>query len=180
MSDPIKQIFRFILFILVQALVLNNMSALHGFIIPYVYYLFILWLPFRTSRGTLLILGFVTGFALDIFTKSPGLHAAPCVLIAYIRPFLIELLVPRETKELSLGSPSRTTMGQAPYILYITVLTLFHHIYLVFLEWMQFGTFGYFAGKVIFTTLVSLLLITITELLFSKRGRRVLASNRWQ
>lgn len=159
---------------------LSKMSTLHGFITPYIYYLFILWLPFRTSRGTLLILGFITGIALDFFTKTPGLHAAACVLIAYIRPFLIEILVPRETKELGLGSPSRTTMGQAPYALYIIVLTLFHHIYLVFLEWMQFGTFSYFAGKVAFTTLVSLLLVIITELLFSKRGRRAVADRRWQ
>ncbi len=156
------------------------MPSLHGFVTPYLYYLFILWLPFRTGRGTVLIVGFITGFALDIFTKTPGLHAAPCVLIAYFRPFLIELLVPRETKELGLGSPSRTTMGQAPYALYVVVLTLFHHIYLVFLEWMQFGTFSYFAGKVLFTTLVSLLLITITELLFTKRSRRVVADRRWQ
>ena len=156
------------------------MPPLHRFVTPYLYYLFILWLPFRTSRSTLLVIGFVTGFALDIFVKHPGLHAAPCVLIAFIRPFLIEILVPRETKELGLGSPSRTTMGQAPYILYVVVLTLFHHIYLVFLEWMQFGTFSYFAGKILFTTLVSLLLIMITELLFINRGRRVLASNRWQ
>lgn len=180
MSDPIKQLFRFILFILVQALVLNHMPPLHRFITPYLYYLFILWLPFRTSRSTLLILGFVTGLALDFFTKTPGLHAAPCVLIAFIRPFLIEILVPKETKELSLGSPSRSTMGPAPYALYVIMLTLFHHIYLVFLEWMQFGTLSYFAGKIAFTTLVSLLLIVITELLFNKRGRRAVADRRWQ
>lgn len=163
------------LFILVQALVLNNMHPLHRFITPYVYFLFILWMPFKTGKSSLLIISFLLGLSLDLFLRTPGLHAAPCVLIAYIRPFIINLLVPKETKELSLGSPSRTTMGFAPYALYTVVLTLVHHIYLVLLEWMQFGSFWYFAGKVFFTTLVSLLLITITELLFSKRGRRVLS-----
>jgi rod shape-determining protein MreD len=183
MSEPVKQIFRFILFILVQGVILNHMPPLYQFsqyITPYLYFLFILWMPFRTTRSSLLFAGFFTGLALDFFTKTPGLHAAVCVLIAYIRPFLIELLVPRETKELSLGSPSRTTMGTAPYIVYVVVLTLFHNAYLVFLEWMQFGSFSYFALKVLCTTLVSLLLIFITELLFSKRGRRQLASSRWQ
>ena len=180
MSEPIKQIFRFFLFTLVQALVLSHMPPLHRFITPYLYFLFILWLPFRTSRGALLFWGFSLGLFLDFFTKSPGLHAAACVLIAYVRPFLIELLVPRETKELSLGSPSRMTMGQAPYILYIVVLTLFHNIYLVFLEWMQFPSWSYFSGKILFTSLVSLLLIFITEMLFSKRGRRAQTSGRWQ
>jgi rod shape-determining protein MreD len=180
MSEPIKQIFRFILFVLVQALVFNQMPSLHGYITPYLYYLFLLWLPFRTGRGALLFWGFGLGLSLDFFTRTPGLHAAACVLLAYIRPFIIELLVPRETKELSLGSPSRTTMGTAPYILYVVLLTLFHHIYLVFLEWMQIGSLSYFALKILFTTLVSLGLIFITELLFSRRGRRAATSGRWQ
>jgi len=162
------------LFVLVQALVLNHMPPLHRFITPYLYFLFILWMPFKTSRSSLLIISFLLGFSLDMFLKTPGLHAAPCVLIAYLRPFIINLLVPKETKELNLGSPSRTTMGFAPYALYVVVLTFVHHSYLVLLEWMQFGNFWYFIGKVFFTTLVSLMLITITELLFSKRGRRVL------
>ncbi len=174
MAEPIKIIFRFILFILVQALVLNQMPPLHRFITPYLYFLFILWMPFKTSRSSLLIVGFLLGILLDFFLKAPGLHAAPCVLIAYLRPFIIILLVPKETKELSLGSPSKTTMGLAPYALYVVVLTLVHHSYLVLLEMMQFPSFLYFFGKIFFTTLVSLLLIIITELLFSKRGRRVI------
>ena len=173
MSDPIKIIFRFIFFLLVQALVLNHIPPLHRFITPYLYFLFILWMPFKIGRGSLLILSFMLGISLDFFLKTPGLHAAPCVLIAYLRPFIINLLVPKETKDLSLGSPSRITMGIAPYALYVSLLTIFHHIYLVLLEWMQFGNFWYFLGKIFFTTLISLLLITTTELLFSKRGRKI-------
>ena len=173
MSEPIKIFFRFILFVLVQALVLSHMPTLQGFITPYLYFLFILWMPFKTGRLSLLVIGFLLGFSLDMFTLTPGLHAAPCVLIAYLRPFIINMLVPRETKELSLGSPSRITMSIAPYILYVTLLTFMHHLYLVLLEWMYFGNILYFFGKVFFSTIVSLLLITITELLFAKRGRRV-------
>ncbi|MEO7309827.1 MAG: rod shape-determining protein MreD [Chitinophagaceae bacterium] len=172
MAEPIKIIFRFILFILVQALVLNHMPPLHRFITPYLYFLFILWMPFKTGRPSLMVVAFLLGLSLDMFLHTPGIHIAPCVLIAYLRPFIINLLVPKETKELSLGSPSRTTMGFAPYALYVVVLTIVHHSYLVLLEWMQFGSLWFFFGKVFFTTLVSLLLITITEFLFSKRGRR--------
>lgn len=174
MSEFIKQVCRFILFTLVQALVLSHMPPLGRFITPYLYFLFILWLPFSISRVWVLVLGFLLGLSLDVFLKSPGLHAAACTLVAYIRPFFINILVPKETKELSLGSPSIITMGFAPYALYVTILTVFHHIYLVLLEWIQFGTFWFFIGKVFFTTIVSLLLIFITELFFSKRGRRIL------
>lgn len=166
MSEPIKQIIRFILFILVQALVLSHMYPVHRFITPYLYYLFILWLPFFTSRVWVLVLGFLLGFTLDLFTKSPGLHASACLMVAYFRPFLINLLVPKETKELTLGSPGVRSMGGASYAVYVVVLTLIHHGWLVLLETMQYPGFGYFFGKIIFSGLVSLLLVLVTEMLF--------------
>jgi len=104
--------------------------------------------------------------AVDLFTKTPGLHASACLVVAYLRPFLINLLVPKETKELTLGSPSIKSMGFSSYAFYVVVLTLFHHGWLTFLEWMSFGDLVYFAGKVFFSTLVSLLLILIAEMLF--------------
>ena len=166
MSDPIKYIFRFLIFLFVQALVLSNMEPLHRFITPYLYFLFIIWMPFSTGRVGLLFSGFVLGISLDVFTKSPGLHASAALLVAYLRPFLINLMVPKDTRELAVGSPGIQSMGTASYILLITLLTLFHHGWLVFLEWMTFGNFIYFLGKVFFSTLVSLLLILLTELIF--------------
>lgn len=172
MSEPIKQIVRFVLFILVQALVLNHMPPLHRFVTPYLYLLFLIWLPFSASRPWMLFLGFITGFSLDLFTKTPGLHASACVWLAYVRTPLISLLVPSETKELKTGSPSIRSMGITSYALFVLILTLFHHVWLVFLEWMSFGNIVYFLGKVFFTTLVSLLLILITELLFRPIRKR--------
>lgn len=166
MSEPIRQFFRFILFVLVQALVFSHMPPLHRFVTPYLYFLFLLWLPFYVSRSWLLILGFGLGFSLDLFMHTPGLHASACLVVAYLRPFLIGIMVPKDTKELVLGSPSFASMGGASYFLYITLLTLFHHGWLVMLEWMTFGNFVYFISKVFFSTLVSLVLILITELLF--------------
>jgi hypothetical protein len=172
MSEPVKQIIRFILFILVQALVLSHMAPVHRFITPYLYFLFILWLPFFTSRMWVLILGFFCGIVLDMFTKTPGLHASACLVVGYFRPFLINLLVPRETKELTHGSPSIRTMGFASYALYVVLLTLAHNAWIVMLEWMSFGNVWYFLGKVFFSTVVTLLLVLLTEMLFRPLKKR--------
>ncbi len=51
MSELLKNIFRFILFIFVQVFILFKMPPLHRFITPYLYYLYILWLPFSMSRA---------------------------------------------------------------------------------------------------------------------------------
>jgi hypothetical protein len=84
-------------------------------------------------------------------------------------------MVPKDTRELTLGSPSWQSMGGISYLLFVVLLTLVHHAWLILIEWMSFGNFLYFTGKVIGTTLISLLLIMITELIFrpfKKANRR--------
>src|SRR5688572_20768684 len=139
MSSLVKNIIRFILFILVQVFVLNQIPPLHHLINPYIYFLFILWLPFKTGRKTLMFLGLITGLALDYFTKTPGLHAAPCVLVAYLRPFLINLLITQEGAEANYEEPSIKSMGFGAYFMYVTVLTFMHHAFLFLLEALQFA-----------------------------------------
>ncbi len=118
MSMLVKNIIRFILFILMQVYVLSHMPPLHQFITPYLYFLFILWLPFNIFRFGLLLVSFLLGITLDYFLGTPGLHAAPCVLIAYLRPFLINILISQEGAELNYAEPSIKSMGFAPYSLY--------------------------------------------------------------
>ena len=171
MSDLVKNTIRFAVFILVQVFILHKIPPLHRFIVPYLYFLYILWLPFSMGRSWLMVVAFFFGLSLDYFLMTPGLHAAACVLIAYVRPFLVNLLIRQEGAEQSYGAPSIHSMGWAPYALLGLILTFLHHGYLVFLEWMQFGSFLYFIGKVLASTAVSLLLVLITELLFYRKER---------
>jgi hypothetical protein len=168
-SDLLRNIVRLAVFILVQVYLLNKIPFLHQFIAPYLYYLFILWLPFNISRMGLLVIGFITGIALDFFMMTPGLHAAACVLIAYLRPFIIGVLAPKDATGFSYREPSPRAMGWTPYLIYTFVLTLFHHTYMVLLEWLSFGSILSFIIKVIATTGISMLLIITTELLFPRR-----------
>jgi hypothetical protein len=170
-SDLVKNIFRLVIFILVQVFVLNKIPHLHRFIVPYLYFVFILWLPFTTPRLTLLGIGFITGLSLDYFKMSPGLHTAACVLIAYARPFIITILMPKEVTEYNFNEPSPRGMGWGPYFIYAFILTVLHHTYLTILEWLQFGSFLTFIIKVAATTGISMLLILTVELLFPRRQK---------
>ncbi len=171
MSNLMKNIIRFILFLGVQVYVFDNIPPLHRFVVPVVYFLFILWLPFSVPRFWLLLIGFLTGLTLDYFTVTPGLHAAACVLIAYLRPFLINLLIRKDADEFNFAEPSARAMGWAPYSLYAFILTLAHHGYLLFLEWLDAGNFLDFIIKVIATSAVSMLLILTAEVLFPRASR---------
>jgi hypothetical protein len=117
------------------------------------------------------VIGFITGLSLDYFTQTPGLHAAACLLIAYIRPFVINLLLPKDSTEFNYREPSPRTLGWTPYGIYVLILTIFHHSYMLLLEWLSFGSFLTFLIKLVAMTGISLLLIFSTELLFPRKMR---------
>jgi hypothetical protein len=171
MSSLVKNIIRFIFFIFVQVFVLNQVPPLHNLINPYIYFLFIIWLPFKTGRRTLMLLALALGMCLDFFTKTPGLHAAPCVLIAFLRPFLINVLVSHEGTEANYEEPSIKSMGFVPYFTLVVILTSLHHASLFLLEALQFAGLWYFIVKTFLSLAISLLLILIVELLFVRKQR---------
>ena len=169
MGTLLKNILRFVLLILVQVFVLDRIH-LHYMVTPYIYFLFILWMPFQLNRSAQMLIAFALGFTLDSFRHHPGFHAAACVLLAYLRPFLINLLIPQEGAETNYEEPSAKSMGGfIPYIVYAGMLTFVHHSWLFFLEALQFGNFWYFIIKTLLSTAISLLLIVIVELLFSRK-----------
>lgn len=171
MNSLVKNIFRFIVFILVQVYVLDRIH-LHSMITPYIYYLFILWLPFNMKRSWLMLTAFALGFTLDSFSFNPGFHAAACVLIAYIRPFIIDILIPQEGADTNYEEPSAKSMGGfVPYMVYVISLTLIHHGWLFILEAWQFANFWYFIIKTLLSSVVSIVLILVTELLFSRKQK---------
>ena len=171
MRGLIKNIFRFCLFILFQAWVLDKVR-LHQFITPYLYFLFILWLPFTINRAGLMLVAFLLGFTLDGFRHHPGFHAAACVLIAYLRPFVINILMPRDSGEITYREPSIRSMGGfIPYLVYISILSFLHNGWLFLLEAWQFSNFWYFISKTVLSTVLSVVLILTTELLFSRKQR---------
>ncbi len=171
MSTLVKNIIRFALFILFQVFVLDKIR-LHQMVTPYVYFLFVLWLPFNMNRSLQMILAFAVGLSLDGFRYFPGFHAAACVFVAYIRPFLINLMIPQEGADSNYDEPSIQSMGGLlPYMIYAGLLTFIHNAWLFLLEAWQFADIWYFVLKTVISTAVSLFVILIVELIFSRKQR---------
>ena len=171
MSSLVKNIIRFVFFILFQVYVLDKV-LLHQMVTPYVYFMFILWLPFNMNRTLLMFISFILGFTLDSFHHQPGFHSAACVLIAYIRPFLINILIPQEGSETNYDEPSFKSMGGIlPYLIYAGVLSFFHNAWLFLLEAWQFGDVWYFFVKTFLSTAISILLVLVTELVFTRKQK---------
>ena len=168
MSNLFKNSIRFVLFILLQVFLLDKIPPINEFIVPILYFLYILWLPFNISKIQILFLSFFFGFVFDVFSKTPGLHASVCTLIAYFRPHIIHLLMPKETNETNFLEPSIASMGFLPYMIYVFMLTFIHHFYLILLEWISFGDFVFFIVKLVATIGISMFLILLTDMLFPR------------
>ncbi|MBM3431466.1 MAG: rod shape-determining protein MreD [Bacteroidetes bacterium] len=169
MTQLLRYLFRALVLVAVQVYLLNKVPHLHRLVVPSLYFVFVLWLPFSLGRPALLLIGFFLGLAVDYFSLTPGLHAAACVLIAYLRPYLISILMPRDTQEFQYPEPSVRAMQWAPYVVYLGVLTFLHHFYLTFLQWLSVGSFWSFLGKTLLGTLISLLFILTVDLLFPRQ-----------
>ncbi len=84
----LQQLYWFFGLVVMQVLILNKIHVL-GFITPFLYIYFLLKLPTGTSRNLLLLLGFTLGIVIDMFSNTPGMNAAACVFLAFVRPLYL-------------------------------------------------------------------------------------------
>lgn len=156
---------RLILLLLVQALVLNELE-LGTLIVPYIYILFIIKLPFETPKWFVLFLAFGCGMLMDAFTNTPGLHISSCVFLGFIRPSVLRLYAPRDGYEFGM-KPSAQSMGLTWFLYYAGWLVLSFNVWFFFMEVFSFSGFFTTLLRIILSTFFSFLLIILTQYIFS-------------
>lgn len=162
----IKYTVMFLVAVLVQVLLLNQVQF-SGYINPYFYIVFVLLLPLSTPRYLLLLLGFLIGLTIDIFSDSLGIHAAATVLIAYIRPFVIRVISTREEDRNDFPGLLQNKFGW--FFSYVTILVLAHHFVLFYLEYFTFSHFFYTLLKVIFSSVFTIFIIVLSQFLIFRK-----------
>lgn len=167
----VKNIFRFILLVLLQVLVLDSVPF-HGYIVPYVFVLFILLLPLEINKSLMLVLAFITGLTLDFFGNTLGLEAAALVFMAFVRPAVLRLYFP--TLEADPGDePGIRKLGFYGFLRYSFTLILIYQLILTFLELFSFRQFFDFLYESVLNAVVTTLAVMILVLLFTKRKKRL-------
>ncbi len=156
-----RNIFRFVLLVLVQVFIFNNIQF-SGYINPYVYVLFILLLPFETPGWLLLTLAFLLGFSIDILSGTLGMHTAATVFMAFLRPFVLQVFSPRDGYETG-TYPRVHYYGFNWFLKYAAILILAHHLVLFYLEIFRFSDFFSTLLRVLLSTVLSLTLIMLSQ-----------------
>ncbi|MBS2212613.1 rod shape-determining protein MreD [Carboxylicivirga mesophila] len=166
-----RYLFNFVFFTLIQVLVLNNIQ-LSGYVNPYLYILFIITLPFETPGWLLLLLGFTSGMAVDLFSNTPGMHASATVFVSFLRPYVLRLFAPRE--EYQPGTiPTMAYYGLGWFLRYAAILVLGHHLFLFFIEVFSLTHFFSTLLRALSSTVFTLILIIVAQLFSQgkKQGR---------
>lgn len=164
-SEIISNIFRFIILVLLQVLLLNYINFL-GYVNPYLYILFILIFPLNGNKGLLIFLSFILGLSIDLFGDSGGVHAAASVFIAYVRPLILKF---------SFGVSYQYNMiniNKSPFterISYILLMVILHHFVLFSLEIFSFSHILLLIESTIFSSIFSIILILCTLEIFKKK-----------
>jgi rod shape-determining protein MreD len=166
----IVNLLRFFALVFLQVFLLKNITV-YDISTPYLYILFILLLPFETPNILLFPLAFLMGLTIDAFYDTPGLHAAACSLLAFVRIIFISITVQKDGFD-NEPEPTLSIMGLRWFFTYALVLTLFHHFFLFNLEAFNIRELQYMLGRVIFSSLFTVFLMLISGLLFFRKKER--------
>ena len=158
-----RNILMFVILVMIQILIFNNIQ-LSGYINPYIYILFILLLPFETPGWLLLVLGFLLGISIDIFSDTLGMHTIATTLTAFLRPYVLDIIAPHDGYKIG-TKPRISYYGLSWFFKYAAILIVIHHLVLFYIEIFHFGGFFSTLLRVILSSAVTLSIIILSQLI---------------
>lgn len=165
-----KYIFNFILLVFLQVFILNNIQF-SGYINPYIYVVFILTLPFETPKWLLLVLAFLIGITIDTFSHTLGMHSSATVFMAFLRPFVLEIIAPRDGYE-SETYPQLRYYGGNWFLKYAAILVFAHHLFLFYIEVFRLSDFFATFFRALLSSIFSIFLILIGQYFYRRDTKR--------
>ena len=169
MNDILQHTILFFILASIQILVLNNVQ-ISGYINPFVYILFIMLLPPKMPKAIVLILAFVMGFTIDIFSDSYGIHSSATVLLAFLRPKVLALVSVKGGEDLEEIGVKQLKINR--FFTYSGILCLIHHFTLFYLEAFRLNEFFDTFLRALYSSFISILMILMIESLRSNQKSR--------
>lgn len=165
-STILLNIFRFVLLVLAQVLIFNTLNFI-DFINPMVYVIFFYWYPLKSNRALFMVVSFLLGFIIDVFSDTLALNAIASLTVAYARPVIMRFCF-GVNYEFQNFSFKNTTKIQR--VTFLALLILIHHLLFFSLEILSIAHFLLILKKVFATGIVTLILCTLFSSLFSPKS----------
>ena len=165
MKENILLTLQFIILVLVQVLLFNQIH-IYGVGCIFLYVLFVINYSFERKKIYLVLLGFLLGFIIDMFSQSYGIHTFATTLIAYLRPFIIKLYVGSDTPE----ALKKYYSGYGIiFYCYALTMILLHHLTLFLLEAFSLKFIFPILLKTVTSTLLTMIFVFFVQSIFVKK-----------
>jgi len=170
MNKIASNVSRFFILILLQVFVFNYVQWF-GFLNPEVYILFLILLPLEVPKSVQYVLAFIIGFIVDVFLSTYGIQAFACVLMVFLRPYIILIL--NGLKPLEVGVKPIPNVKDFNWILVYTLLLVFvQQITVTILETFQWIDWWRILWTSVVNTLFTTFIILCVEYIFyAGKGR---------
>jgi len=170
MNKIASNVSRFFILILLQVFVFNYVQWF-GFLNPAVYLLFLILLPLEVPKSVQYVLAFIIGFIVDVFLSTYGIQAFACVLMVFLRPYIILIL--NGLKPLEVGVKPIPNVKDFNWILVYTLLLVFvQQITVTILETFQWIDWWRILWTSVVNTLFTTFIILCVEYIFyAGKGR---------
>ena len=163
--DWTKQLGRYIVVMLLQVLLFNYLQ-LWDVCHPYIYIVCLLMMPITLPHSVDMFIGVAVGLVMDAFCNSIGIHMASCILLMYVRPYLLGTIVndkDRLNEQISLRS-----LGLEATIKYVVILVLLHHLAVFSLSAWSWAHIGFVLLETVVSSIITITLIISYNLLIYK------------
>lgn len=168
----ISQILTFLAYLVFHIFV-GRKLVFGQWVFSYIYVGFLLTLSPSISKSQLLLVGFLVGIIIDLFEYSPGIHASACVLLAFIRPYLVSLLAARNNmEEDELREISIRAVSLSSFVLYAFFLIVLHHWVVFSLEAWTSKLLWLSLQKTFFSSIFTLVAVILIQYLFFTSQKR--------
>ena len=156
-----------LLSITIQVLFLRDI-AIANVAFCFIYLWVIIKAPMRTATPLLLVVAFFSGWIIDVFYNTHGLHAFGTVLVSLLRPTFFRILTPAngydERSEISLAE-----MKWLWFFSYVGLMLITHHVILFLFEASDWALFGLSMLRALSSAILGLIVFGILE--FFNRGQ---------
>ena len=156
----VSQILLCLVLLIVQALVLNN-SHLFGFATPLLYVYTVICMRRNFPRWAALVISFLLGLGIDIFSNTPGVASASMTLLSAVRPALLALFVPRDSSPELV--PSFSSLGTARFVYYTMMMVIIYCVVFFSLEMFTIFNVLYWAESILGSMALTVVLILVME-----------------
>ena len=160
----LKGVLLFAILLLAQVLVLNHIH-LFDCATPLLYVYVVLLFRRNYPRWGILLVSFLLGLLVDIFSNTPGVAAASMTFLGFLQPYVLAMFLNRDSDEDL--QPSMKSLGFAKFFYYAAVLVVVYCAIFFTIE-----TFSFFNGLLWLECVGGSAMLTILLILAIENSRK--------